>query len=156
MGERFNELYQLYKNDIYRLAYSYLLNEQDSEDVIQKVYIKLYNNKKILALSNNEAKRWLFRICINESKDILKSPWKKLKATINNDIKDNKTTDDSLVDALNNINPDFRISLYLFYYEGYSIKEIAKQLKKSESAIKMRLLRGKEALRKEMGGSINE
>ena len=81
MKERFNELYQLYKNDIYRLAYSYLLNEQDSEDVIQKVYIKLYNNKKILTLSNDEAKRWLFRICINESKDILKSPWKKLKTT---------------------------------------------------------------------------
>ena len=71
-------------------------------------------------------------------------------------MKDNKTKDDSLVDALNNINPDYRIPLYLFYYEGYSIKEIAKQLKKSESAIKMRLLRGKEALRKEMGGSINE
>ena len=70
--------------------------------------------------------------------------------------KDNKTKDDSLVDALNNINPDYRIPLYLFYYEGYSIKEIAKQLKKSESAIKMRLLRGKEALRKEMVGSINE
>ena len=155
MNERFNELYQLYKNDIYRLAYSYLLNEQDSEDVIQKVYIKLYNNKKILTLSNNEAKRWLFRICINESKDILKSPWKKLKATITNDVKDNKIKNDSLVDALN-INPDYRIPLYLFYYEGYSIKEIAKQLKKSESAIKMRLLRGKEALRKEMGGSINE
>lgn len=116
MGERFNELYQLYKNDIYRLAYSYLLNEQDSEDVIQKVYIKLYNNKKILTLSNNEAKRWLFRICINESKDILKSPWKKLKTTITNDVKDNKTKDDSLVDALYNINPDYRIPLYLFYF----------------------------------------
>ena len=60
------------------------------------------------------------------------------------------------MDALYNINPDYRIPLYLFYYEGYSIKEIANQLKKSESAIKMRLLRGKEALRKEMGGSINE
>ena len=71
-------------------------------------------------------------------------------------MKDNKIKNDSLVDALNNINPDFRIPLYLFYYEGYSIKEIANQLKKSESAIKMRLLRGKEALRKEMGGSINE
>ena len=152
MGERFNELYQLYKNDIYRLAYSYLLNEQDSEDVIQKVYIKLYNNKKILTLSNNEAKRWLFRICINESKDILKSPWKKLKATITNDVKDNKTKNDSLVDALNNINPDYRIPLYLYYYEGYKIKEIAKIMKKSESAIKMKLSRGKEKLRLEMEG----
>ena len=152
MGERFNELYQLYKNDIYRLAYSYLLNEQDSEDVIQKVYIKLYNNKKILTLSNNEAKRWLFRICINESKDILKSPWKKLKTTITNDVKDNKTKDDSLVDALYNINPDYRIPLYLYYYEGYKIKEIAKIMKKSESAIKMKLSRGKEKLRLEMEG----
>ena len=39
MIERFNELYQLYNNDVYRLSYSYLLNEQDAEDVIQKVYI---------------------------------------------------------------------------------------------------------------------
>ena len=59
-------------------------------------------------------------------------------------------------ELLRSIPKDYRIPLYLFYYEGYSIKEIANQLKKSESAIKMRLLRGKEALRKEMGGSINE
>ena len=150
MGERFNELYQLYKNDIYRLAYSYLLNEQDSEDVIQKVYIKLYNNKKILTLSNNEAKRWLFRICINESKDILKSPWKKLKTTITNDVKDNKTKDDSLVDALYNINPDYRIPLYLFYYEGYSTKEMAELLHIKENNVRVLLNRARNQLRKEI------
>lgn len=150
MIKRFNELYQLYNNDIYRLAFSYLLNEEDAEDVIQKVYIKLYNNKKILELSNEAAKKWLFRICINESKDILKSPWRKLKTIIKNDIKDNRWRDDILIESLNNINSNFRIPLYLFYFEGYSIKEIAKQMNKSESAIKMRLSRGKEELRKEM------
>lgn len=151
MNKRFNELYQMYNNDIYRLSYSYLLSKEDSEDVIQKVYIKLYNNKKILSLSNEEVKKWLFRICINESKDILKSPWRKLKTMIRNDVKDDKEENDILIEALNCINPDFRIPLYLFYYEGYSIKEIAKQMKKSESAIKMRLSRGKESLKKEMG-----
>lgn len=156
MIERFNELYQLYNNDVYRLSYSYLLNEQDAEDVIQKVYIKLYNNKKILMLSNNEVKRWLFKVCINESKDILKSPWRKLKSSITNDIKDEKVKNDTLLEALNNINSYYRIPLYLYYYEGYSIKEIAVQLKKSESAIKMRLFRAKEALKKEMGENINE
>ena len=156
MIERFNELYQLYNNDVYRLSYSYLLNEQDAEDVIQKVYIKLYNNKKILMLSNNEVKRWLFKVCINESKDILKSPWRKLKSSITNDIKDEKVKNDTLLEALNNINSDYRIPLYLYYYEGYSIKEIAVQLKKSESAIKMRLFRAKEALKKEMEENINE
>ncbi len=156
MIERFNELYQLYNNDVYRLSYSYLLNEQDAEDVIQKVYIKLYNNKKILMLSNNEVKRWLFKVCINESKDILKSPWRKLKSSITNDIKDEKVKNDTLLEALNNINSYYRIPLYLYYYEGYSIKEIAVQLKKSESAIKMRLFRAKEALKKEMEENINE
>lgn len=156
MIERFNELYQLYNNDVYRLSYSYLLNEQDAEDVIQKVYIKLYNNKKILMLSNNEVKRWLFKVCINESKDILKSPWRKLKSSITNDIKDEKVKNDTLLESLNNINSYYRIPLYLYYYEGYSIKEISVQLKKSESAIKMRLFRAKEALKKEMGENINE
>ena len=156
MIERFNELYQLYNNDVYRLSYSYLLNEQDAEDVIQKVYIKLYNNKKILMLSNNEVKRWLFKVCINESKDILKSPWRKLKSSITNDIKDEKVKNDTLLEALNNINSYYRIPLYLYYYEGYSIKEISVQLKKSESAIKMRLFRAKEALKKEMEENINE
>lgn len=151
MNQRFNELYQMYNNDIYRLAFSYLLNKEDAEDVIQKVYIKLYNNKKILTLSNEEVKKWLFRICINESKDILKSSWRKLKTLLkNDDIKDYKLENEILIEALNKINTNFRIPLYLFYYEGYSIKEIAKQMKKSESAIKMRLSRGKEALKKEM------
>lgn len=156
MIERFNELYQLYNNDVYRLSYSYLLNEQDAEDVIQKVYIKLYNNKKILMLSNNEVKRWLFKVCINESKDILKSPWRKLKSSITNDIEDEKVKNDTLLESLNKINSYYRIPLYLYYYEGYSIKEISVQLKKSESAIKMRLFRAKEALKKEMGENINE
>ena len=156
MIERFNELYQLYNNDVYRLSYSYLLNEQDAEDVIQKVYIKLYNNKKILMLSNNEVKRWLFKVCINESKDILKSPWRKLKSYITNDIKDERVKNDTLLESLNKINSYYRIPLYLYYYEGYSIKEISVQLKKSESAIKMRLFRAKEALKKEMEENINE
>lgn len=156
MIERYNELYQLYNNDVYRLSYSYLLNEQDAEDVIQKVYIKLYNNKKILTLSNNEVKRWLFKVCINESKDILKSPWRKLKSSLTNDIKDEKVKNDILLESLNNINSYYRIPLYLYYYEGYSIKEISIQLNKSESAIKMRLFRAKEALKKEMGENINE
>ena len=59
---------------------------------------------------------------------------------------------DILIESLNNINSDYRIPLYLFYYEGYSIKEIALQMGKSESAIKMRLSRGKLALKKEMEG----
>lgn len=152
MVERFNELYYLYNKDLYRVVYSYLLNVSDSEDVLQKVFIKLYKNKKILSLSNEEVKKWLLRVGINEAKDILKSSWKKLFTKLETKtIASTNKNNDLLEDSLNNISPDYRIPLYLFYYEGYSIKEIAILMKRSESAIKMRLTRGKEKLKREMG-----
>jgi len=75
-----------------------------------------------------------------------------VKNEIKDDVKDKTDKKDILIESLNNINSDYRIPLYLFYYEGYSIKEIALQMGKSESAIKMRLSRGKLALKKEMEG----
>lgn len=151
MNERFNELYHLYNNDIYRLALSYLLNDNDAEDVIQKTYIKLYKNTKILSLPNEDVKKWLIRISINESKDILKSPWRKVITKIKDDARSISAYDNDISEMLNNINANYRIPIYLYYYEGYNIKEIALLMKKSESAIKMRLSRGREALKKEMG-----
>lgn len=155
MDKRFDELYHLYAKDIYRIVYSYLLNEPDSEDVIQKTFIKLYNNKQKLSLPDEDVKRWLFRVAINEAKDILRSPWKKFisKLDINHTNVSNEK-EDTLIDSLNNIASEYRIPLYLFYYEGYSIKEIAALLHKSESAIKMRLSRGKEKLKMEVEETI--
>lgn len=150
--DRFNEIYYLYNNDVYRLVFSYLLSNADTEDVIQRVFIKLYNNKKILSLTNEEIKKWLFKVSINEAKDILKSPWRKLMTKLTDNDNSIVVQDDSLISALNNIKPIYRIPLYLYYYEGYSIKEIAIQMHKSESSIKMRLARGKEDLKKEMEG----
>ena len=55
-----------------------------------------------------------------------------------------------MFETLNKLNKKYRIPIYLYYYEGYSIEEIAKLLKISKSAIKMRLSRAKEILKKEM------
>ena len=48
MDEKFLSIFNLYKNDIYRLAYSYTKNIMDSDDVVQNVFVKLYKSKKIL------------------------------------------------------------------------------------------------------------
>lgn len=151
----FDDLFDLYNNDVYRLAYSYVLNKCDAEDITQKTFYKLYINIKKVSLinSNEDIKKWLFRITINEAKNHLKSSWFK---TIKNQEDDNlgictnKSELNEFTCALKNISSQYRIVLYLHYLEGYNIKEISKIIKKSESAVKMRLMRGKEELRKEM------
>ncbi len=150
MNERFDEIYYLYSKDVYKLIYSYLLNISDTEDILQKTFIKLYKNKKILLLSNEEIKKWLFRVSINNTKDLLKSSWKKLTLRLENETNSYELNENRTIDMLKSIPKDYRIPLYLYYYEGYKIKEIAKIMKKSESAIKMNLSRGKDKLRLEM------
>lgn len=150
MNTRFDEIYNLYSKDVYRLVYSYLFSIPDTEDVLQKSFIKLYKNNKILSLSNEEIKKWLFKTSINETKDLLKSPWRKLITMIDKDINISYNKEDSILEPLKNIPRDYRIPLYLYYYEGYSIKEISVLIKKTESAVKMRLSRGKEKLKMEM------
>ena len=121
MDKRFDEIFLLYNKDIFRCSISYVINRHDAEDIVQRTFYKLYTNKKILNKENEVIKKWLYKVCINESKDLLKT-----------------------------ITPIYRSTLYLYYYEGISIKEIANIIKKSESAVKMRLTRGKEELKKEM------
>lgn len=154
MEERFDEIYNLYNKDVYRFIYSYMLNHFDTEDVLQKTFYKLYKNKKILKLSDIEIKKWLFRVSLNETKDFFKSSWTR-KAQELDEITSNKAYknyESKLIESLKDIPKTYRIPLYLYYYEGYDIKEIAKILKKSESAIKMRLSRGKEKLKIELEG----
>lgn len=154
MEERFDEIYNLYNKDVYRFIYSYMLNHFDTEDVLQKTFYKLYKNKKILKLFDIEIKKWLFRVSLNETKDFFKSSWTR-KAQELDEITANKiykNNENKLIEALKDIPKTYRIPLYLYYYEGYDIKEIAKILKKSESAIKMRLSRGKEKLKIELEG----
>lgn len=153
MIERFDEIYCLYSKDVYKLIYSYLLNVPDTEDILQKTFIKLYKNRKVLSLSNEEIKKWLFTVSVNNSKDLLKSSWKKLTLRLDHDINSYNMDENATFDLLKAIPKDYRIPLYLYYYEGYKIKEIAKIMKKSESAIKMSLVRGREKLKIELEGT---
>lgn len=147
MNEKFENIYNMYVGDIYKLAYSYVVNRQDTEDITQKTFYKLYNNRKIMN-ECEKIKGWLIRVCVNECKDYLKSSWFKVSRELP-DIK-KESPGSALFISLREMDPKYRLPLYFYYYEGYSIKEIAKIMNKSESAIKMRLHRGKEKLREEI------
>lgn len=149
----FEEIYQKYKNTLYRIAFTYLKNNVDVEDVLQDVFLKRFYKSPKFKDEKHE-KYWLIRITINLCKDTLRSFWNKNVKSI-----------DELMESQEIIQWDFsedekyifrevmslpdkqKTVMYLYYYERYSCKEIAEILKCSESAVKMRLKKGRELLK---------
>ena len=150
MDKEFERIYELNNLSVLRLAYSYLYDQYDAEDIVQKTFYKLYKNSKIMKLEDEEIKKWLYRVCINESKDLLKSSYKKRKTKLVLETIKEESKDNNVIYLLQTVPDKYRITIYLHYYEGYKINEIAKILKKSEPSIKKYLAEGKELLRKEL------
>lgn len=150
MDEQFLKIFNLYKNDIYRLAYSYTKNIADSDDVVQNVFVKLYKNKKILENNDTEIKKWLIKVTINDCKTIFLSSWKRkiisLTEKEENIIKVGEKECD-LLDEINKLSKDERLVIFLYYYEGYKIKEISSIMKKSETNIQTILYRARNKLK---------
>lgn len=154
MDNLFTEIYEQYYKDVYRLIYSYLLNKQDTEDILQKTFTKLYKNCSKFKKNDVNVKKWLFRVAINEVNDYFKLFWNKKKSYYEklDNVRNNKNDNEEITLLVETLDKDYRIPIYLYYYEGYSISEIAQIMKKTETCIKTRLKRGKEKLKKEMEG----
>ena len=151
MEEKFNKYFNLFYRDVYRLAFSYTLNYSDSKDIVQETFIKLYKNmNKFKENTDVEIKRWLMVVVSNNCKDYLKSFWKRKVKNLAEENQSFVNYDKEILDMLQQLDKKYRIPLFLYYYEGYKISEIAKILREKESTIKMRLANGKKMLKKEM------
>ena len=73
--QRFHEAVELYGDMVFRLAYSYLKNRADAEDVMQESLLKLYVEPREFESPDHE-KHWLLRVAANECKKLLRSPWR--------------------------------------------------------------------------------
>ena len=156
-NEKFEKIYNLYKLDVYRLAFSYTQNQYDAEDISQRVFIKLYNNLEKVKVS--EEKLWLLKVTANECKNFFNLAWNKRKSST--PLEDLNITQEEkdyllLYSSLQIIPKKYRISIHLHYFYGYNIEEIAKILNMNPNTIKTRLRRAKQILKSEMEGIDNE
>lgn len=137
-----------YADMILRISYNYLNQTCDAEDICQTVFLKYLTSAPEFSCDEQE-KAWIIRTTVNACKDHLKSAFFRRTAPLEEafvmSAPDMPDTD--ILDALKTLPPVYRICLYLFYYEEYSAAEIAKMLKKRESAIHQYLSRGRRKLR---------
>ena len=148
----FIEIFNEMKDDIYRLVYSYMKNTYDTDDIIQNVFIKLYNQFHLLN-DDEHIKRWLIRVSINECKSHFLSSWRKKIIPLDNKFDDEFMTqetlygDNDILQAVLTLPKKYRIVVHLYYYEDYKIAEIAEVLKIKETTIQTQLQRAREKLK---------
>lgn len=151
-----NRILSEYKDMIMRIAIHYLKNIQDSEDIIQDVLVKFIEKKPEFQNAEHE-KFWFIRVTINLCKNKLHSFWKKKIVISNNLISSDNTAfpDYEVLDAVLSLSQNQRITVYLHYYEGYSLTEIANILNRSPNTVQTWHKQAKINLRKKLGDDIN-
>ena len=149
----FTILYNEYMTFVYRIAFSYLKNKEDSENVIQEVFMKLYTTPP---KDTSRIMNWLAIVTKNFCLNQLKKR-KKEKEILSTMAKETQFINQSkgLVEKkdilffLNKLSEKYAIVLKMFYLGEASIKVIAKNLKINESTVKKRLERGRKLLQEE-------
>lgn len=154
-SQRWNSLAGEYQAMLYRVAYSNLGNKADAEDAVQEAFLRYMKDDGTIQGREHE-KAWLIRTTIHICTDMLKSSWRRTTVALDEAaIEDRKSVylpfqlqDDGTLEAVLKLPVHYRNPIYLFYYEDYSIQEIAAILKEKEGTVKTRLKRGREEVRK--------
>ena len=130
-----------------RLAYSYLHNMNDAEDVLQDTLIQFLKTAPVLSSPEHE-KAWLLRVAANLSKNRIDYNRLRTSDELNEELIAEEREDLSFVwEAVKALPASQREAIHLFYHEGYSTAEIAAILGRREATVRSDLRRGRDKLK---------
>lgn len=137
-------------NAILRLAYSYLHNQSDAEDILQDTLLKYMQAAPAFEGEEHE-KAWLLRVAANLSKNKIQynkiREADKLEETL---VAEDRKDLSFVWNVVKRLPPKYREVIHLYYYEGYPTKEISAILKRKESSVRSDLKRGRERLKESL------
>lgn len=152
----YNSCVDKYLKMVYRISFHYFGNREDAEDVSQDVFLKLYSHNTKFE-SEEELKAWLIRVTTNTCHSYFRNPFRKRKTEIDEKEIENIVGSSSseqetinrkvVMDAVMSLSERYRIVVYLYYYEEYSICQISNTLNIKETTIQTRLSRAREKLK---------
>lgn len=137
-------LFHRYRDDVYRLAVNYTRSREEAEDVCQTVFLKLLEQPELMP---GREKAWLMQVTANQCRDLLRSSWWKRTVPLEQAFQIPKTQTDETIYLLQKLPPQYRVVLYLHYYEQYTTAEIAQLLKIPTGTVSTRLKRARDRLK---------
>ena len=151
-GRSVRELYAEHGPMVYRVAYSYMKNRQDAEDALQETFLRLIRSSAAFADETHE-KAWLVRTVSNICRDMLKAKSRLHEAIGEHpELAAPEAETNGLLRAILALPDKYKAAVYLHYYEGYAVREIAAMLRQSPNTIKTWLSRARKLLKQELGG----
>lgn len=154
-NETLTQVYSRNFSTIYKVALLYLGNKHDAEDVVQEVFMKYIDKAPSLHDAGYE-KAWLITVaknlCINHKKSFWQSHREELKDDIIPVQAERYEEQIEVLEELKKLKGKYRVVIYLYYYEGFTAREIAKMISKNESTVQTWLARGRKNLGESLGG----
>lgn len=145
--DKFIWAYEEYRKTVYSVIYSYVRNAEDASELSQDTFIRLYTYDGIFD-SDEHMKAWLIRVAINSCNNHFRSKKHISASPIPDDLPaDGDHELDEIIGEVMKLPEKYRIPVHLFYYEEYSISEIADILELPEATVKTRLRRGRDKLK---------
>ena len=131
---------------LFRVAFAILRNRTDCEDAAQNAVLKAYRNLDSLK-QRRYFKTWLIQILKNECFDMLKRRRPTVDVAERELSYEMAVPDLDLNRAFDQLSIEERLTITLYYYEGYDTREIAALTEVSEGTVRSRLSRGRSSLR---------
>ena len=137
-----------YADMIVRIGCNYLKERFDAEDVCQEVFLSFLSENRSFESETHE-KAWIIRTTINICKNHLKCAFIRHTVPLETAEEMPASAEQALEfpEAMKSLPENYRITLYLHYFEGYSVKEIASILGKRENTVSAWLSRGRKKLK---------
>lgn len=141
-----------YKDNLFSAAFNICRNAADADDVVQDTLIQYHTTDKQFD-SEEHIRAWLLRVAINKAKNINMSFFRRTSVPLEDYMETlvfESPEGKAMFEEVLKLPEKYRIAIHLFYYEDYSVKEIAEILHTSESNVKVRLSRGRKMLKKSL------
>lgn len=154
--ERAEYLVDRYADLLLRIGKTWLGDLDDAKDICQTVLIRLLENPRDFP-DRTQERAWVVRLAVNECKNWRKTAWFRRRVPLDESLQLTvaapEPEDGSLLALVQALPARYREVIFLRYYEGYEVKEIAALLGRSPALVSTHLKRGREKLRNMLGGT---
>ena len=144
-----DEVVSRYQATLFRAAFAVCRCPSDAEDAVQDTLMRYLRNTTDFE-SEEHIKAWLLRVAMNRAYDLLRSPWRRKRETLEDMCREIPFTapeDRDVLRAVLSLPRKYRQTVYLYYYEGYSVREIGSLLRARENVVKSWLDRAQRILK---------
>ena len=149
------QVYRTYRDTVLRLAYARTGNKEAAEDLLQEVFVR-YIKASPAFLCEEHRKAWLLRVTINCSNSFLSSAWHRRCVPLSEEIPALSGEASDVAAAVAALPAKYRTVIHLFYYEGYSVEEIASILHSRTGTVKSHLYRARQILKGQLKGEYSD